>query len=500
MRAESGGDSLIQRAQRVAAGHREATLVAWALGVFVVLWMLYDTVSSATVTLRWDASEASLWAQHFAFGYKHPPMTAWLFMLWFAVFPHTDWAAHLQDVAVVAVTLAITWRLLRDHLDRNRALFGVAALMLVPLYTFKTAELNANSVMMPFWAATLLFYLRARRGLGLLDLVLAGAFASLTVLGKYWAVYLLAGMAVASVVGADTRRFWRSLSPYLMAAGAAIVIAPHLYWYIAEAGGSNYAFIRDSVMSGDTFSAALGRSAYYLVGALAFVIGPLALLAALRPDRTALADIARAVDPDRQQAMVLLVVPLLLPPLVNLILPYRLTPDWTFPNWALLPIVLYGSRRLAVDARAVAAAGLVTLALSLAFVIVSPLIAYERLSAGMDPNRPASRHVAAVAERLGADPAQLYWGSPDIVDGLPFYLPGSRPLEADPLSKDGRAAIATRGLLIACLDSDAPCQAVNAALAGAGNRSADVTFRHTFLGFVGPAIKYRVAMVPARPD
>ena len=159
--------------------------------------MVFQTVSLLPVDLRDDASEAALWAQAFAFGYKHPPLTAWLFMAWFAVFPRANWAMHLAAVAIVAATLAVTWRLLRDHLDRDRSLFGLAALILVPLYTFKAAELNANTAMMPFWAAALLFYLRARRGLGVWDAVLAGAFASLAMLGKYWAVYLFAGMAAA---------------------------------------------------------------------------------------------------------------------------------------------------------------------------------------------------------------------------------------------------------------------------------------------------------------
>ena len=77
-----------------------------------ILWMLYDTISLAPVDLRWDASEASLWAQHFAFGYKHPPMTGWLFALWFAVFPRADWAEHLLYLTIVVATLAIAWRLL----------------------------------------------------------------------------------------------------------------------------------------------------------------------------------------------------------------------------------------------------------------------------------------------------------------------------------------------------------------------------------------------------
>ena len=41
--------------------------------------------------------------------------------------------------------------------------------MLIPLYDVKAEVLNANTVMIPLWAAALLFYLRARRGLGAVD-------------------------------------------------------------------------------------------------------------------------------------------------------------------------------------------------------------------------------------------------------------------------------------------------------------------------------------------
>ena len=44
-----------------------------------------------------------------------------------------------------------------------------------------------------------------------------------------------------------------------------------------------------------------------------------------------MSDIVWPADADRRQALVL-VVPLVLPALVNLAFPYRLTPDWTFPK------------------------------------------------------------------------------------------------------------------------------------------------------------------------
>ncbi len=404
-------------------------------------------------------------------------------------------------VTIVVLALAITGRLLRDHLDKERALFGLVALSLIPFYTFKADELNANTVTMPFWPAALLFYLRARRDLGALDAILAGACAGLALLGKYWAVYLFAGMAVASLAGAGTRRFWRSPAPYLMAAGAAVVIAPHLLWYVSEGGGANAAFMRDSVMTNVGVGAALGRSAHYLLGCIAFAIGPLVLFAALRPSRAALADVAWPADAARRQAVILFAVPLLLPALANLVEPHRLTDDWTFPNWALLPIVLYGSRKIAVDAAAVATAGLVALALSLLFLIVSPFVAYYRLAPGGDHDRPNSRQVAEAAARLTDKPVQFYWGSGELVAALPFYLPNARPLDADPLSEAGRAEIKAGGALIVCREDDAPCLATDAELAGegagAGRRTADLAIRRSFLGFSAPPIGFRITVEPA---
>ena len=490
---------LLRPARRFVSESSEGAVVAWALGIFVVVWMLFHTVALAPVDLRDDASEAALVGANIRVRLQASAADG--VAVHGVVCPahlRTNWSMHLEAVAIVAITLAITWRLLRDHSDRDRSLFGLAALILVPLYTFKAAELNANTVMMPFWAAALLFYLRARRDLGVWNSVLAGACASLAMLGKYWAVYLFAGMAAAALSGAGTRRFWRSPAPYLMAAGAAAVIAPHLYWYLTQAGGTNYAFVRDSVMTDDTFAAALGKSVYYTLGAIAYAAGPLLLLAALRPGRAALADIAWPADEARRQALILFAVPMLLPALVNSALPARLTPDWTSPNWALLPVVLYGSRKIAVDLLAVAGAGLVALAVSVCLLIASPFMAYAHLKAGLDFNRPSSQEVAELAAKMTNNPVRLYWGSPGITGNLPFYLAGTNRLEDDPLSDLGRFEIAAEGLIVACLDDDKACLATQATLGGAGSRTADGKIGRSFLGFSGKPLDFRVTVVPAQ--
>jgi hypothetical protein len=389
---------------------------------------------------------------------------------------------------------------LRDYLDRDRALYGLAALFLVPFYTFKSAELDATTVMAPFWPAALLFFLRARRGGGLADAALAGAFASVTFLGKYWAVYLLAGMAAGTVTGVGVRRFWRSPAPYVMAAAALIVVSPHLYWYATHGGGDNYAFVRYAVFNDDSFVVSLGKSAYYLAGIVAYAAGPLVLLAALRPSRAALADIVWPADSDRRQVLAVFAVPLLLPTLVNLILPHRLTPDWTAPQWGLLPLVLYAPRLLRIDTLAAAKAAVTALAVALGFLVASPVIADVMLNQRFDPNRPSSQEVVRAASGLTDKPVGLFWGSPRITAGLPFYVRDIRPLDEAPSSAAARTAIADKGLLVACLDDDAPCLAAQAVLGEAEARSVDVTSRRSLFGIEGPPMRFRVTVVPAKHD
>jgi 4-amino-4-deoxy-L-arabinose transferase-like glycosyltransferase len=487
-------ERLVRNAVRLLSDNGEATIVVFVLATFVAAWMLFWEISTASVDVHFDASEAVVWAQHFAFGYKHPPLTGWLFALWFAVFPRQQWAMNLLTVMTSAVALAVSWRLLRDHLDKNRALLGLFALMLIPLYDVKAEVLNANTVMIPVWAAALLFYLRARRGLGQANAFLAGAFASLTMLGKYWAAFLFAGMAVASLVGPGVRRFWRSPAPYLMALGAAILLAPHVWWMLTQSGASVQ--FAESVVNRMPFSAALVKSAKYFVGSVAYIIGPLIFFAALRPSRAALADTVWPTEELRRQAWILLLLPLVLPALVNLAVPYRLTAAWTSPNWALLPIVLYGSRALLIDERVTARAGLATLAVTLAILIASPIIACARLTNGPDPYRPHFQQVAEIGASLTGRPVELIWGSEGITSGLPFYLPKAKPLMISPLSADGRAAIAAHGLLIVCTSNDEGCRQTAESFVRAGAASKSVTLTRSFLGFSSPPVSFQITAVP----
>ena len=260
-------------------------------------------------------------------------------------------------------------------------------------------------------------------------------------------------------------------------------------------------FVRTNVMAAESFGAALGGSAYYLVGVAAYAVGPLLFFAALRPSRAALADIVWPADDDRQQAVLLFAVPLVLPALVNLVLPYRLTPDWTFPNWPLLPIVLYASLALVISTTAVAAAGLIALALTSRR---AHRLAVHRLPKTDEraPTRTGRVRITwSEVGRAACGPAAAAVLGLARTDGRAcrsICQTRSR-WRSSPLSPEGRAAIGASGLLIACLKDDAPCEATAAALASGASRSADVTYARSFLGLAGPPSVYRVTVVPRRP-
>ena len=84
---------------------------------------------------------------------------------------------------------------------------------------------------MPVWAATTLWFLRSYRTRSALYAALAGAGAAACMLGKYWSVFLLAGLSVAALID-NARRTAISAQrrPGSRSPSALAVLAPHLAW------------------------------------------------------------------------------------------------------------------------------------------------------------------------------------------------------------------------------------------------------------------------------
>lgn len=163
---------------------RERT-VAFLLASYTGIWTLYDLVSRHGEGIHHDMGEMVAWSRDLSLGSpKHPQMGAWIAGLWFSVFPERDWAFYLLANFLIAITLWFAWRLTENRLSGDKRVAGLAFLMLVPFFNFFAWKYNANTILIPLWAATTFFFIRSIETRTPAMATLAGLAAAAAMMGK----------------------------------------------------------------------------------------------------------------------------------------------------------------------------------------------------------------------------------------------------------------------------------------------------------------------------
>ncbi len=503
---------LIQRllAALTDPARRERTVVAVLLG-YVALWTLYGTLAKAGQDIHADMSEQFALGHQLALGYpKHPPLAMLVVRAWFAVFPAADWAYYLLAMANAGLALWIVWRLSARFLDGDKRVVGLALLTLVPFFNFHALKFNVNTVLLPLWAATTLWFLRSFETRRVFDAVLAGLGAAAAMYGKYWSVVLLLGLGLAAL--ADSRRaaYFRSPAPWVTIAVGALALAPHAAWLIGnDFAPFSYAVVTHGAASlATTMVAVLG----YVAGSVAYVAVPLAIVFLVaRPNRDAVKDMAWPRAPERRLAALAFWAVLLAPAVIAPVLGVRLVSLWSMSAWTLLPVMLLSSPRVSISHRD--AAGIVTLAAVFPVVMVAlgPAIAFALHRAGPQPGSTHSSVLAAPVERLWrettAEPLRLFSGFDEFTDGVAFYLP-SHPLAVHVLDAAASQAVEARigrdGIALLCparsADRPRTGACVNAAIARARcsmpGAQVEVEVARRYLGIGGTPARYLIVTIP----
>ena len=213
---------------------RERT-AAIVLVAYAALWALYGAIAKSSQDLHFDMGEAIAWSREPSWGYrKHPPLSAWVVKAWFTVIPFADWSYYLLAMISATLGLWIAWKLAADYLDAEKRVVGLAMLMLIPFFNFHALKFNANTVLIPIWAATTWWFLRSFETRNLVWAALAGLGAAGAMLGQYWSVVLLAALGIGAL--SDPRRsvYFRSAAPWVTVAVGLAVLAPHLHWLLTS--------------------------------------------------------------------------------------------------------------------------------------------------------------------------------------------------------------------------------------------------------------------------
>ena len=469
------------------------------VAAFVAIWTLYFVVTEYASALHNDMAEAYAWGREFQLGYnQHPPFWAWVCGAWFLIFPRANWAFAILSMLNAGLGVLGAWSLIGRFVDGDRRVAATALLALTPFYSFLAYKYNANSIFLSLWPWTLYAFVGALRTRGLRDTLMFGLMTGLALDSKYYALTLVATCGLAALASGERRRYLRSLSPYLSAAVALALWAPHLIW-LAETGAPPVRYL--ARVSGRGFSATSAFAAAALAGALAqqaFALG----LVAVRRGRG-----PRALDGENRRLVALLTLaPLLLSVVAALALRTKLSSNMLIGIFPLAPLLAMDLLRPEpVRLRLWALRG--ATAISLGALALSPLIGvgkawWGHASEDFEPRREAALAATDVWRRATPAPLTFVAGSFRYDNAAVFYSPEHPGAFVDFDLSGNRwvtfEALAARGLLTICRADDAECLVRTEIYATPQSRRESLTLAHVAFGRSRKPVDFVITAIPPR--
>ena len=501
--AARSGDLLSRLLDALADPRRRDRTALILLIAYCLVWALYGAIAKGSQDVHFDMGEMVAWSREAGWGtFKHPPLAAWLVKAWFAIFPLADWSYYLFAMVLATLALGLAWIAIAPYLPGDKRAVGLALLTLVPFFNFHALKYNANTVMIPLWAATTWLFLRAFTTRGIVVAALAGLAAAAAMLGKYWSVVLLAGLGIAAL--SDPRRgvYFRSAAPWVTIAVGAAALAPHVAWLVAN----DFApFAYATTTHPGTLLDALRTAIAYPVGALAFALLPIILvLAATRPARPAILDTIWPAGPDRRLVLLVFVLPLVLPAVAAVATETAIVSLWAIGGMTLLPAVLLSSPKLVLSRAAAKRILAVAIVFPLVALAASPIVAIVIHRQGV-PNmathyRGVADAVARTWQQATDRPLRIVGSSDNLVYGTLIYFP-QRPAAFDIVSPRltfwvDEARIARDGIALYCPVDDAMCMRALAARTGTDARRVEVEVSRTYAGVTDAPDRVVIVVIP----
>jgi 4-amino-4-deoxy-L-arabinose transferase-like glycosyltransferase len=490
-----------------------------------VLWTFILINLKAAQDVHMDVAEAFAWGQKFQFGYgKHPPLAGWVAGLWFKIFPVADWATYALAMTTLGCGLVISWLISLRVVDRRRAFFVVVMLALYPIFNFKGFKYNPDLLQLVTLPLLVLAYLQAfekrsvRAGLWL---GLAGALALMT---KYWVLTMIGAIGLAALIHPDRLLFLRSPAPWVAIATLVVAMIPHLIWltevdfvpltYAGEVYGLS--------SRAQNIQLVLG----YIGHNLALLAAPVVLAAivlAWRPRwgatlaRHPLALLTRpwcrGANPgvnvsQARNIWIIQIVVAIGPPLGGLIFMVYMKTDWGISLFFLTPLALVAIPSLRLQGMTLFHIAAIWLVVTLAALAASPYIAAREMA--VNPNGAATY---GARSDLARELTQAWhtrfnsrWavvaGTTEVGEPMTFYSPDHpAPFTPGEIWSSGLTSLeeARRlGFIGICDTTDGRLPVCDAWMTanGANAERLAITTQRFFHGHPGPAISWKVYIVP----
>lgn len=212
--------------------HRWCVKLFWGWLAFrTVAWVAFTSVAFANPPL--DLIEWLSWGHSLQWGYpKHPPLPAWLAAGFARLSPGDVWGVYILAYLTVGACMWAAWRLALEYVPPPQALLAALCLEGSLYFTVDPSEWSNNVALDLGWACIILFAHRAIHTGALRWWAVVGVAVGLTLLCKYTIGVLLIPLTAYLVLDPQARKHFRTPGPYLAAAIALLVFAPHLVWLV----------------------------------------------------------------------------------------------------------------------------------------------------------------------------------------------------------------------------------------------------------------------------
>jgi Dolichyl-phosphate-mannose-protein mannosyltransferase len=217
------------------------TVLAWVKAhpgrAFAGFAALHAAVWTALPSLLYpnlplDLIEALMYGREWQLGYdKLPPLPWWLVEIAYRLVGH-DFAYYLLAEIAVVVAFAFVFLAARPLVGGVGALVTVLIVDGLHYVNYTAAKFNHDVIQLPFWALAGFAWHRALRERQLADWLLLGLAIGMSLWAKYFVVVLVAPMLVFALVDREARKVWATPGPWIAAALALVVVAPHLVWLV----------------------------------------------------------------------------------------------------------------------------------------------------------------------------------------------------------------------------------------------------------------------------
>jgi hypothetical protein len=485
----------------------------WAIPLlligFVAAWFVYFVVAYGNGDLHPDVLETWTLGRSIEWGYaKHPPLMGWAARAWTEVFPLANWSFQLLALTNAAVALWTVDLIARRFVQGEKRFIVLLMLMLMPIYQFHAQRFNANAVLLAGWPLATYCFLRSFETRELRWAAAAGAAAALTMLGKYYSVFLLASFALAAIGHPQRRAYFGSLAPWVSIGVGLVALGPHLYWLVTTgAQPCAYALERHG---GKTFDASLIDGVVFVLGAAMLLALPAALWCLLAGSRLRnfFRDF-RAMNSGLWLLLLISIGTIILPPITAVLLGSDMMVIWSLQGLFLFVILIVCGASYQIERERIAALTAVVVGAALvSAVVLAPLHAAYRnghpLHEGRNFYQPVAEELTRQWHAQVGLPLQIVGGDDDLAFAMAFYSPDhplyERRLVNPPTQMPSRTTIDS-GWAALCFGGDEYCATAMQTIAEGNPRiiRSEIVLRASLWGQPGASERFTAFIVPPSP-